>query len=410
MINSLEDIEYICKVMFNSFKIPVYYFDKNENLLYEASSNLLNNPVYPLNKDDIIQLFSETKQHLFPVHMDSIYLEKFFSINIYLKDQFNGSIIVGPVINFKMTEGTINGIYKDLYLKVRKEEMVHYYDQLQIMSNFEFFNVSMLLYFMIYDKKLELVDILQKNEQIEKQRVDKEHAAIHITEQRQHNKVHMDISIEKKVFDYVRMGRKKELRETLHAILKQGKIATLAKTSYLRSQKNLGIGVITLATRAAVEGGLFQEIAYNLSDFYIQKLEDLNESKAVSQLTESALLEFAERVENSKKHKYSKPINICLNYIFNHIYEDISLSQLAELTSMNSNYLSGLFKKELGITLRHYILQTKIDEAKNLLTYTKHSFTEISILLNFHDQSHFIKVFKKFAGVTPKQYRNGIYR
>jgi YesN/AraC family two-component response regulator len=203
----------------------------------------------------------------------------------------------------------------------------------------------------------------------------------------------------------VRLGQSGAIRESFHSTLKQGKIGVLSRTSYLRSQKNLGIVTISLATRAAVEGGLYQEVAYNLSDLYIQKLEELEEIKAVIQLMENVLVDFAERVANNKKYKFSKPINMCLNYVFNHLYDDITLPALAEITSLNPNYLSVLFKKEIGIPLRQYILQSKIDEAKNLLNYTSYSMKEISSLLNFHDQSHFIKVFKKLEGVTPKQYK-----
>ncbi|MBT2701616.1 helix-turn-helix transcriptional regulator, partial [Bacillus sp. ISL-40] len=107
-------------------------------------------------------------------------------------------------------------------------------------------------------------------------------------------------------------------------------------------------------------------------------------------------------------YKYSKPINICQNYIYTHLYQDICLSDLADLVQMNPQYLSHLFKKEVGISIIEFIQQVKVDEAKTLLTYTQHSLTEISSLLNFHDQSYFIKVFKKFAGVTPNQFKKGI--
>jgi AraC-like DNA-binding protein len=67
--------------------------------------------------------------------------------------------------------------------------------------------------------------------------------------------------------------------------------------------------------------------------------------------------------------------------------------------------LSFLFKKEVGITVSEYIQQTKIDEVKKLLAYSKTPISEICSLLNFNDQSYFTKVFKKVVGITPKQYR-----
>lgn len=181
----------------------------------------------------------------------------------------------------------------------------------------------------------------------------------------------------------------------------------LSKTSHLRSQKNSAIAAITLATRSAIDGGLFPEIAYTLSDLLIQKLEEIKKSEAISPFLENALLEFSERVKNGKMQKHLKPINICQNYIFTHLYEDITLSHLAEIVALNPSYLSSLFKKEVGISLGEYIQRAKIDESKSLMTYTKHSISEISTLLNFHDQSHFTKVFKKHTGISPKQFKNG---
>ncbi|MNI69561.1 Arabinose operon regulatory protein [compost metagenome] len=75
---------------------------------------------------------------------------------------------------------------------------------------------------------------------------------------------------------------------------------------------------------------------------------------------------------------------------------------------MTPKYLSQLFKKEVGITLTEYIQQAKIEEVKNLITFTSYPLTKISNMLNFSDQSYFTKVFKKYVGVTPKKYKSGL--
>lgn len=219
---------------------------------------------------------------------------------------------------------------------------------------------------------------------------------------------YIDPLYEKKLFQCVKEGKKFELIKLLQETPKEGRTGVLSKTSQLRNVKNLTIVGITLATRSAIDGGLIPDVAYTLSDVFIQKLEELNDYNSVMQFSEYALLEFTERVEKGKKHKYSKPINTCQNYIYTHLYENISLSDLANLVEMNPQYLSHLFKKEVGISIIEFLQQAKVDEVKTILTYTNHSFTEISSLLNFHDQSYFIKVFKKVAGVTPNQFKKGI--
>jgi AraC-like DNA-binding protein len=56
--------------------------------------------------------------------------------------------------------------------------------------------------------------------------------------------------------------------------------------------------------------------------------------------------------------------------------------------------------------LKAFVQRKKIEEAKNLIVYSDLSISEIYSVLNFHDQSYFIKVFKKLTGLTPKQFKN----
>ncbi|MEH7313803.1 helix-turn-helix domain-containing protein, partial [Priestia megaterium] len=73
---------------------------------------------------------------------------------------------------------------------------------------------------------------------------------------------------------------------------------------------------------------------------------------------------------------------------------------------LHPNYLSKIFKKEVGKSVSQYIQEQRIEEAKKLLQLSNYTISEISTLLNFHDQSYFTTTFKKILGVTPKQYRN----
>ncbi len=65
-----------------------------------------------------------------------------------------------------------------------------------------------------------------------------------------------------------------------------------------------------------------------------------------------------------------------------------------------------LFREDTGVTLYDYIMQEKLDLAKNLLTFTDYSYSDISSYLGFSSQSHLGKVFKNATGLTLMQYRN----
>ena len=171
--------------------------------------------------------------------------------------------------------------------------------------------------------------------------------------------------------------------------------------------------VITVAmvTRHCVEAGMELEQAYRLSDFYILKMDSCITINAVSKLHDDMVLDFTEKMlQLRKKAIMSKSIVLCTDYIYNHIHERITVNNLAEYSKLTASYLSRLFKKELGISISDYIREKKIEKAQNLLKYSDFSLIEIANYLAFSSQSHFIQIFEKQVGFTPKKYRDKYYR
>ena len=80
---------------------------------------------------------------------------------------------------------------------------------------------------------------------------------------------------------------------------------------------------------------------------------------------------------------------------------------MAEELYLSRPYLSAKFKRETGQTLTDYILREKTEEAKRLLRWSDKSASAIASYLGFSSHGHFIKVFKKYAGLTPQEYRDG---
>lgn len=180
-----------------------------------------------------------------------------------------------------------------------------------------------------------------------------------------------------------------------------GTIGTLAKDP-LRNLKNLGIVLVTLASRAAIRGGLSPEISFSLSDSYIQQIEECKDLALVAPLAHKAEFQYAEMVHEIKekqkgilKKQKNPRINKCKDFIFSHLHDRITLEDLAAEADCNPNYLSQLFKECEGISISGYILQEKINRAKNLLIYSDYSYIEIATYLGFSSQSHLGTQFKK---------------
>lgn len=190
-----------------------------------------------------------------------------------------------------------------------------------------------------------------------------------------------------------------------------GTIGTLAKDP-LRNLKNLGIVLVTLASRAAIREGLSPEISFSLSDSYIQQIEECKDLALVAPLAHKAEFQYAEMVHEIKekqkgilKKQKNPRINKCKDFIFSHLHDRITLEDLAAEADCNPNYLSQLFKECEGISISGYILQEKINRAKNLLIYSDYSYIEIATYLGFSSQSHLGTQFKKHTGYTLRQYR-----
>lgn len=190
-----------------------------------------------------------------------------------------------------------------------------------------------------------------------------------------------------------------------------GDLGTLSKDP-LRNVKDLAIVLVTLASRSAIRGGLSPEVSFSLSDSYIQQIEEINDISNLTYFAKEMEYHYASLVHDirSGKHgsnesKKNPHIEKCKDYIFSHLHDRITIDLLATELGYNADYLSHLFKESEGIGLSQYIIREKITRARNLLTYSDYSYSEIASYLGFASQSHFGKHFRKITGYTPRQYR-----
>ena len=84
------------------------------------------------------------------------------------------------------------------------------------------------------------------------------------------------------------------------------------------------------------------------------------------------------------------------------ICEKITITDIAQKLNMSVSNFSSKFKNEVGISPNIYLRRLKLNEAKNMLKFK--NVTEVSMALGYDNISHFIKLFKKYYGITPKQY------
>lgn len=93
-------------------------------------------------------------------------------------------------------------------------------------------------------------------------------------------------------------------------------------------------------------------------------------------------------------------------YINRHYGDELTRTSLAEIVYLNPDYLARLFKKETGISLGAYIIEGRINIAKQLLKTTNLSVNAIASKVGYSNYSYFSKLFKQETGCTPYEYRN----
>lgn len=184
-----------------------------------------------------------------------------------------------------------------------------------------------------------------------------------------------------------------------------GEIGQLADNP-LRQEKNLSIVVISIACRAAIDGGVAPQKAFSMSDVFISNIERMTQVLPIQAAVVEYEREFARAVEQVKHDsEHNRYVERAKEYVAEHIDESIRVVQIGEALGINENYLTGLFHKYEGITLQHYIRKEKVRQAKELLLYSSYSCSEIAALLCFSTQSHFSSAFKREVGMTPAKYR-----
>ena len=175
----------------------------------------------------------------------------------------------------------------------------------------------------------------------------------------------------------------------------------------LRQSKTSALVLLTLCSRASIGGGVNPSVAYSMNDDYAKSIENCKNVSELTLLNRNMMEDFVQQVRNAKAQtQISSQMQSTLNYIDMHIKEPLSISTLAEQLGYTEYYFSHKFKQETGKSIKQYILEKKIGEAKLLLSGTQMGIQEISDELNFGSRSYFYTCFQKQIGVSPKEYRD----
>ncbi len=146
---------------------------------------------------------------------------------------------------------------------------------------------------------------------------------------------------------------------------------------------------------------LFEIQAENVNGkLFVEKLTSLLSMHFIQNYTISDSI-LVKNVDGFTKAEYEK----ILIYIEKNLHEKIKLDQLAKEIRTNKYNFIRKFKSSTNITPHQFIIQKKIKRSKYLLKDFHYTLTDITFMLNFSDQAHFSRTFKKMYGITPREFR-----
>lgn len=311
-------------------------------------------------------------------------------------------LVIGPVSNIPYTNAMLLNMYRDYVVPNEDKEAFHnFLDQIPHIPLVSLLTKLIFINYCLHGERLSISDFLPNSSAFLSD------TAL-LTEQNYNKKENFlynkSYVIEKTIMKLVQAGdtdgfQSLQLNDANFHI-------GITGDTVLRQLKNNIIITTTLCTRAAIDGGLDYDTAYELSDRFIQTAEQMQTPDGLYELLLKICYTFTEKVSQAKVPISSNGcLQKAIHFIQQNTNQHITVSDVASYVGFSKSYFSAYFKDNLGFTVSAFILRCKLEESRRLLQFTDKSISTISTFLCFSSQSHFQTAFKKQFGITPAQYR-----
>ena len=373
------DLNGSAKETFGMRAIEQTFYEKNPQILEKAKTLLKEYPV----------IFSE-KELLFVVLQDSKANSDF--------------LLVGPV--------TFHALTREQLIEVRHNWNMGKTDyQPPVTSMKKLVSMVLLLYWQMTGISISATEFWEKNkENYPSGKEFEERLSQELFLHQENVALHNPFEQELRELNSITNGNIEALEKSMSETY-EGEIGILAKDP-LRSAKNVAIGNVTLASRAAIHGGMSVEKSFSLADSFIQQVEEIENIPEIEVFKREMKLTYARMVAREKKNQSAESENLTnpliaqvKDYIFHHLHGAIQVQDIAQNLQVNADYLSHLFSSSENMTIIQYIRQEKVHRGENLLKYSDYRVQDIAFYLGFSSQSHFAKIFQEVTGMKPNAYR-----
>lgn len=175
--------------------------------------------------------------------------------------------------------------------------------------------------------------------------------------------------------------------------------------SNLEIVKSRALEICALLSRAAIEGGATSDSILKVNNQLLTVIPATRNMEDLCYKLQEAIDVFNDCMFESVPSANNELVKKAVHYISRNYALPVTLESVAAHVHLNPSYFSTMFRQATGSTFREYLSMVRVEESKRLLANTDYSLIDIAVATGFQDQSYFSKVFKKYTGLTPGQYR-----
>lgn len=319
------------------------------------------------------------------------------------KSNFLGSILVGPFLMDTPDSTLVTGLSRKY--SIPTEELFNLYDELgsiQVILPETVKYLSRLLYFLFSGLIVDAKEVLKQNQEkiLQQSRINES-----IQMYKTGGAVLSDTypyDLEKALITKVKTGAKQEAKGILNELLGY---VLFSEGSGLDTVKARASELTTLLSRAVIEGGASTDTVLKLNNQFLMNFQKIDSLDALCLKLQETVETFTDSMFSGIPSSGSQTMKKAVQYITQHYSENLTLEEVAGAVHLNPSYFSTYFKQSAGLSFKEYLNMVRVEESKRLLTNTEYSIIDIAVATGFENQSYFSKVFKKYTGLTPRQFR-----
>ena len=322
---------------------------------------------------------------------------------VFLNQPKNQLILLGPSLMESYTEANARQQLHSFHLSEKTvERLVNRYSTLPILPMRTLHRVSLLL----------VQQLTNNSSSISHQAVDlildqsHPHQALPHDEVPQMRRVETRYEISSALTEAVKQGNL-SLALSLLSGYGSGLETDIRNTNPLRNIQNYCIVLNTQLRHALETNGIHPYRLDKLSNEIGIQIENMRSVNETQDFVFLIIQKYCQLEQENAYPNLNPLVHLAVTYIKEHLNEDLSVKETAQILGVNANYLSSQFHKNMGLTFIDFVHRERTNQATALLKHTNLQIQQIASIVGYNNTSYFAKQFLRFQGSNPGQYRKG---